>query len=75
MAKYLFVYHGGENPETDEEVAAVLDAWGAWFGTMGAAVLSLHPISTTIINSESQRIPFVPVSLRDRGVRRFSTRG
>ena len=39
MAKYLFVYHGGENPETDEEVAAVLDAWGAWFGTMGAAVI------------------------------------
>jgi hypothetical protein len=39
MAKYLFVYHGGENPETQEEVAAVLDAWGSWLGSMGAAVI------------------------------------
>ena len=39
MAKYLFVYHGGENPETPEEVAAVLDAWGSWMGAMGAAVV------------------------------------
>ena len=39
MAKYLFVYHGGENPETEEEVAAVLDAWGNWLGSMGAAVV------------------------------------
>ena len=39
MAKYLFAYHGGENPETEEEVAKVLDDWGAWFGTMGAAVI------------------------------------
>ena len=39
MAKYLFVYHGGENPKTEQEVAEVLDAWGAWFGTMGAAVI------------------------------------
>ena len=28
MAKYIFVYHGGKNPETEEEVAKVLDAWG-----------------------------------------------
>jgi len=39
MAKYLFAYHGGENPETEEEVAKVLDDWGAWFGSMGAAVI------------------------------------
>ncbi len=40
MAKYLFVYHGGgDNPTNEEEVAAVLDAWGNWFGTMGAAVI------------------------------------
>lgn len=39
MAKYLFTYHGGENPETEKEVAKVLDDWGAWFGTMGAAVI------------------------------------
>jgi hypothetical protein len=39
MAKYLFVYHGGSNPETEEETAAVLDAWGQWLGSMGAAVI------------------------------------
>jgi hypothetical protein len=39
MAKYLFVYHGGENPETEAEIAEVLDAWGNWLGSMGAAVI------------------------------------
>ena len=40
MAKYLFAYHGGgDNPTSEEEVAAILDAWGNWFGTMGAAVI------------------------------------
>jgi len=39
MAKYLFVYHGGEDPKTEEEVATVLDEWGKWMGGMGAAVI------------------------------------
>ena len=39
MAKYLFVYHGGSHPETEEEVAAVLDAWGQWLGGLGSAVI------------------------------------
>ena len=39
MAKYLFVYHGGESPETDEETREVMDKWGAWLGSMGAAVI------------------------------------
>ena len=39
MAKYLFVYHGGEDPKTEEEVARVLDDWGNWLGGMGAAVI------------------------------------
>ncbi|MDH4071807.1 MAG: hypothetical protein OEV41_01735 [Gammaproteobacteria bacterium] len=39
MAKYLFVYHGGKNPETEAEIAAVMDAWGNWLGSMGAAVI------------------------------------
>ena len=39
MAKYLFVYHGGKHPETDEEMASVLDAWGQWMESMGAAVI------------------------------------
>ena len=40
MAKYLFVYHGGgDNPTSEAEVAEVMDAWGAWFGGMGSAVV------------------------------------
>lgn len=39
MAKYLFVYHGGKSPESDEEYKEVMDAWGNWFGSMGAAVV------------------------------------
>ncbi len=39
MAKYLFVYHGGKHPETKEEQAQVMDAWGQWFGSMGGDVV------------------------------------
>ena len=39
MAKYLFVYHGGGHPTNEAEVKKVMDAWGAWFGSMGAAVI------------------------------------
>lgn len=39
MAKFLFVYHGGSKPENDADIAAVMDAWGQWFGSMGAAVV------------------------------------
>ena len=39
MAKYLFVYHGGENPSTEAELAEVMDTWGNWFGGMGSAVI------------------------------------
>ena len=39
MAKYLFVYHGGSAPMTDDEHKQVMDAWGEWFASMGAAVV------------------------------------
>jgi len=39
MAKYLYVYHGGSNPESEAESAKVMDAWGQWLGSMGAAVI------------------------------------
>ena len=39
MAKYLFVYHGGKKPVDKAEIKSVMDAWGAWFGSMGAAVI------------------------------------
>lgn|SRR6056297_368497 len=30
MAQFLFVYHGGKAPETDEAAAASMAAWGKW---------------------------------------------
>lgn len=39
MGKYLFVYHGGNEPETEAEMKEVMDAWGNWLGGMGAAVI------------------------------------
>ncbi len=35
MAKYLFVYHGGGMPESEEEAAKVMQAWMDWLGGMG----------------------------------------
>ena len=52
MAKYLFIYHGGKRPETDEEYKRVMDLWGNWFGSMGAAVIDGgNPVglSTTVL--------------------------
>lgn len=39
MAKYLFVYHGGGAPTDPGDQKKAMDAWGAWFGGMGAAVI------------------------------------
>ena len=40
MANYLLAYHGGgEMPATPEAQKASMDAWMAWFGGMGDAVV------------------------------------
>ncbi len=39
MAKFLFVYHGGGVPATPEAQAKAMEAWGAWFGQLGSAVV------------------------------------
>lgn len=38
MPKYIFAYHGGKMPETQEEGARVMAAWTAWYEQMGSAV-------------------------------------
>lgn len=38
MAKYLLIYHGGGMPESQEEQAKVMAAWGAWFQESGGAI-------------------------------------
>src|SRR6185437_9072733 len=40
MAKFLFVYHGGGRPDTKEAQEKAMAAWGAWFGSMGKAVIN-----------------------------------
>lgn len=39
MAKFLLVYHGGGMPEDPDEGAKVMAAWGAWFGSLGPAIV------------------------------------
>jgi hypothetical protein len=38
MAKFVFAYHGGSMPETEEEGVAVMEAWNAWYGGLGASL-------------------------------------
>ena len=37
MSKFIFAYHGGKMPETEEEGARVMAAWNDWYGQMGDA--------------------------------------
>lgn len=39
MAKFVLAYRGGAMAETEAEQEAAMQAWGAWFGSLGAAVL------------------------------------
>lgn len=39
MGKYVLVYQGGAMADTEEAQQAAMAAWGAWFGSMGAAVV------------------------------------
>src|SRR5579864_5491446 len=39
MANFLLLYSGGSMPESPAEQAAVMQAWGAWFGRLGSALI------------------------------------
>lgn len=39
MPKFVFAYHGGTMANTPEEIERVMAAWGAWFASMGDAVV------------------------------------
>ena len=39
MPKFIFAYHGGGMPETQEEGERMMAAWNAWYGDMGAALV------------------------------------
>lgn len=38
MPKYIFAYHGGKMPETQEEGARVMAAWTKWYEELGPAI-------------------------------------
>jgi hypothetical protein len=40
MANYVLVFTGGGMPESEEEQAAVMAAWGAWYTELGDAVVN-----------------------------------
>lgn len=39
MANYLLLYTGGSMPQTEAEQAQVMQAWGAWYGQLGSALV------------------------------------
>ena len=39
MTKFVLLFSGGGMPETEEEQAAVMAAWGRWYEGMGAGVV------------------------------------
>lgn len=38
MSDFVLLYEGGSMPETEEAQKAVMDAWGAWYTSIGGAV-------------------------------------
>jgi hypothetical protein len=41
MAKFVYVYTGGQMAATPQEQEQVMQAWGAWFGTLGDVVTDM----------------------------------
>jgi hypothetical protein len=39
MGKFVLAYQGGSMAETEAEQEKVMAEWGAWFGSLGAAVV------------------------------------
>lgn len=56
MAKFLYLYTGGEMAETPEAQEKQMQEWTAWFGTLGDAVVDIgNPFGsrTTVRNGGS----------------------
>lgn len=49
MAKYVYVYAGGQMAETPEAQEQAMQSWGAWFGTLGGAVTDMgNPFGASV---------------------------
>jgi hypothetical protein len=48
MNKFLFLLSGGSMPESEAEIAAVMQRWGAWYTNLGSALVDPgNPIAPT----------------------------
>jgi hypothetical protein len=41
MAKFVYLYSGGQMEQTPEAQEKSMQEWGAWFGSLGAAVTDM----------------------------------
>ena len=60
MAKYALIYHGGGGmPETDEEAARLMEAWGAWLGGFGDSLIDGgNPFgAATTVRADGSTVP------------------
>ena len=58
MAKFLYLYSGGEMAETPEAQEEAMQVWTAWFGSLGDSVVDIgNPFgaSSTVTNWRCQR--------------------
>lgn len=46
MSIYLLLYSGGHMPATEEENNAMMDAWAAWLGAIGDALVDGNPFTS-----------------------------
>ncbi len=54
MAKFVYVYIGGQMAETPEAQEQAMQAWGAWFGTLGDSVADIgNPFGNSATVSSS----------------------
>ena len=68
MAKYLLAFRGGSMPEGEEAGAKVMQAWEAWFTSVGAAVAdpgNPSSVSRTIAADGSAALRFDDFSVRN----------
>jgi hypothetical protein len=49
MANYLFIYHGGKEPESQEAYDAVIKSWQQWFEGIGESIIDAgNPVGPNI---------------------------
>jgi hypothetical protein len=60
MANYLLLYHGGGMPESDEDKAKVMAAWGEWMQQVGENLVDAgNPTSDAQTVSQAGAAPFL----------------